>query len=166
MKQPISLRGALPKEASELALVNARAYAARDGELSSSVPEEDDVLDIQERMSRPGVWTKVATIGDKVVGFALGYPKTDEEVPEQVAEIEYLSLLAVDPEYQGHGAASKLLDLVADSARNSGRSNLVLWTTEADNEHARNFYENRGFEVSGEVRETQYGHQIEYQQSL
>jgi len=166
MNQVVTFREALAEEASTLALVNARAYAFRDGEPAPIIAEVDDILDIKERISKPDVWTRVATTGNKVVGFALGYPRVDTESVDETIDTEYLSLLAVDPDFQGHGTASQLLDLVAQDAITNGRDGLVLWTTEADNEHARTFYENRGFELTGSERATKYGHQIEYRQNL
>lgn len=54
--------------------------------------------------------------------------------------------MAVDPERQGHGLGSLLLDAVVDRARRDGHR--VLWANGRDT--ALDFYTRRGWEVVGE----------------
>lgn len=164
--ESLEFRNAVPQEVGAIALVIARANAQRDGIVLPNAIEDTEALDLHERMNRPHAWTYVATKEDEIAGVALGYPRIDEDVPAADAETEYLSLLMVEPNAWGQGIASRLLDLVAERARNAGRSKLALWTRGDDNEHARVFYEHKGFVFTEQTRLSKHGQQVEYQLTL
>lgn len=139
-----------------------------DGKPLPVIADNDQFSDLQERMDRPNAWAYVAVDDNEVAGFALalGYPRTDESTSATMADTEYLSLLTVEPNSWGKGIASGLLDLVAERARNSGRSRLTLRTRDADNNHARSIYEHKGFVLTGATKDSQYDRQVEYQLDL
>lgn len=164
--ESIEFRNAHPQEVGAIALVIARANAQRDGVILPNAVEGSEVLDVQERMARPGAWTYVAVENDQVAGLALGYPRPEEGASPTAEDTEYLSLLMVEPNSWGKGIASRLLDLVAEKARAAGRSRLTLRTREADNDHARSVYEHKGFAFTGVTKDSPYGLQVEYQLDL
>ena len=164
--EAIQIRDAHPQEVGAIALLIARANAKRDGEPLPTVVEDSQLSDLEERMARPNVWAYVAINEDTVAGFALGYPRTDENTSPSTADTEYISLLMIEPNFWGHRIASRLLDLVAKRARQAGRSRLTLRTRDAANQHARTVYEHKGFMLTGVEKESPYGWQVEYQLNL
>lgn len=164
--EAIQIRDAAPQEVGAIALVIARANAQRDGEHLPVVVEDDQLSDLRERMGRPNAWAYVAVDDNEVAGFALGYPRTNERTSPATADTEYLSLLMIEPNYWGRGIASRLLDLIAERARNVGRSHLTLRTRDVDNDHARSVYEHKGFVLTGATKDSQFGRQVEYQLDL
>lgn len=162
----IQLRSAHSQDVGAIALVIARANAARDDKLLPVVAEDDQLSDLQQRMSTPNAWAYVATNDDKVVGFALGYPCADEKSSPGVFRNEYLSLLMVEPSSWNKGIASRLLAVVAERARMTGRNFLTLRTRDEDNDRTRRVYEHKGFRLTGVTKDSEYGQQVEYQLEL
>jgi GNAT superfamily N-acetyltransferase len=164
--EAVEFRDAIPQEIGAMALVIARANAQRDGEPIPTGVDDAQILDLQERMSRPNAWTYVAVNEGGLVGVALGYPRANEGAPSRTVDTEYLSLLMVEPDSWGKGIASRLLDLVAERARLAGRSYLTLRTRDESNGRARSVYEHKGFSLTGVTKDSQYGRQVEYQLDL
>lgn len=164
--ETITFRQALPQEAGAIALVLSRANAQRDEEPLPPSVTASEVVHMRQRMAVSGTWTYVAADGERLAGFALGFPGDGTGEVGTEAAAEYLSLLMVEPEYWGRRIASRLLDLAAERARAAGRSRLTLWTRDLDNEHARGAYEHKGFRLTGLARGSHYGRQVHYCREL
>jgi ribosomal protein S18 acetylase RimI-like enzyme len=146
------------EDAGNAALVIERAYACRD---HKPIPQGLETSDQQERLlarlAEPGRWIYVAKAGQAAVAVALGYPKIEDGSP-----IEYLSMLAVDPDYWGQHIASNLLDIVVAHAKNTGKQRLGLWTRQSNNERARSLYEHKGFTLTDKPSTRPDGDSVEY----
>ena len=164
----LQFREALPQEIGGIALVLARANAERDGQLLPTSVEPLQTREMQARWDKhgPDAWLYVATDDQNVVGFDFGYPSFGEGQADTTPDTDYLSLLMVEPKYWGRRIASRLLDIVANQARESGRRHITLWTREADNAHARDVYQHKGFVLTNLARDSQYGCQVQYQLDL
>ncbi|WP_235945776.1 GNAT family N-acetyltransferase [Metallococcus carri] len=87
----------------------------------------------------------VATEGDDVVGFLAAAPAGETGVIEVLTG-------GVHPGRQGTGHGSRLLNAVADLARESGIRRLQVWTL-ADDERVRAFLGGAGFGPDGSWRD-------------
>lgn len=94
------------------------------------------VEDLRTRYRDAASTTFVAEVDGEVVGYAAGVP-TDEAYD--------LGSIYVYPERQGEGIGSRLVDEIEAQAREEDYDTLRL-VVMADNDHAREFYEARGFE--------------------
>lgn len=81
----------------------------------------------------------------KIVGFLL--------VAKVYVGLSLGNWIAVMPEFQGKGIASKLLHLWEEDAHSQGAHKLWLWTTE----DRVSFYKNRGFIFMGSISEAWHG---------
>lgn len=86
-------------------------------------------------LTMPGNWLSILRVDEVIAGFAVARSTFDE------AE---LMLLAVSPDFRGHGYGRKLLDAVTDEARRRGVSRIYL-EMRSDNEHALSLYTNADF---------------------
>ena len=93
----------------------------------------------RERAANPLHFMAYAPDG-QLAGTATGLPAADRTV-DVVA-------MYVDPRYRGQGCAERLLDAVADAARDRGARRLVLHVT-AGNEAANRSYSRYGFVPTG-----------------
>lgn len=161
-------RQADPSEVEEITLVQERANAARDGNPLPTAIESDGqaIGAMKARMNRIEAQVNVATLGEKIVGFSLTHLLVDSEHSISNSDTQHLSLLMVDPDYWGRRVASRLLDIAAEQARNSGRRHLTLWTRVANNSRARTVYAHKGFILTGIERTSEYGDQVQYQLDL
>ncbi len=164
--EAVQIRDTLPQETGAIALLIARANAQRDELTLPTAANDSQVSNLQRRLNRPDSWALVAVNDDEVTGFALGYPLIEEDAPSMTADTEYLSLLMIEPSAWSQGIASRLIEVVAERARIAGRSRLTLRTREADNERARGLYAHKGFVLTGNMKDSQYGRQVEYQLDL
>jgi ribosomal protein S18 acetylase RimI-like enzyme len=85
-----------------------------------------------------------------VVGFAAG--RRDEDDPGCF----HLGRIYVHPDRWGEGVGTALLDAVVAAARERDADRLRLGVM-ADNDRARGFYEDRGFERVGDRRDERLG---------
>ena len=114
--------------------------------------------------------TVVAEADGQVVGVAFGYPSENEDAINQVlydlskrsAEFDqplvsdsetnsdewYLDSIAVDPNYQGMGIGSKLLNAVPNMAENDGKA-VVGLNVDFENPNAKKLYARKGFKDVG-----------------
>jgi [ribosomal protein S18]-alanine N-acetyltransferase len=92
-------------------------------------------------LSMSGSQLVLAAIEEQIVGFALTRWVLDEEE---------LLMIGVDPAFQRQGIASRIVDAVIGSAKNSGRQNLFLEVRA--NNAAAEFYDRLGFVPKGTRR--------------
>ena len=91
----------------------------------------------------------VALEGDRVVGVAALAPAADPDtVPALDAE---LHALCVDPDEEGHGHGSRLVNASADVMRDDGFSHLHVWLGEP-RAGLRAFLEGAGWDADGATR--------------
>ena len=164
--ESITLREASLPDIGGMTLVLMRANAQRDNEPLPMSAGEAQMARMHARVADPGRWAYVAADGERVVGIGLGYPGNGETDPATEERAAYLSHLMVDPEYWGRRIAGRLLDIVAERARQAGKDHLTLWTREKDNAHARGMYEHKGYILTDFTRESQYGDQVHYKLAL
>lgn len=149
-----------------MALVTQRASAFREDQPLPDQPSHEAVADIEERITKDGFWTYMATDQNRMAGFVLGHPSSEQENIPSDPDVEYLSLLMIDPDYWGQRVASRLLDAAAERAKHIGRKEMVLWTSQT-NHRARQVYEHKGFVLTDQTRISEYrGPQVQYSISL
>ena len=150
------LRETVLNDVPKMALIMEQASAARKSEpLPTKVIDPADLTYLEERLSRVGAWSVLATMDSEVVGFVAGNPVKDlaEQsvgAPESVMT-EDLGLIMVSPQCWGLGIGQKLLDWSADFHRVQGKQRLELWTQE-ENLRARSLYERLGYVLTGETK--------------
>lgn len=104
-----------------------------------------------EEAYAPEVWAsrladdRTATLLAVRDGRGVGTSAVRVETPEDA----HLLAMWVAPEARGLGVGHRLIEAVADIARDCGTRRLGLWVTES-NEHARALYERAGFKPTGE----------------
>lgn len=80
----------------------------------------------------------IATITFYMPGKSYGSPWLDRP------DVGHIGQLAVEPEYQGHGIASRLMHFIEDHARRRGVAELALDTSEKAT-HLISWYERQGY---------------------
>jgi ribosomal protein S18 acetylase RimI-like enzyme len=83
----------------------------------------------------------VASIGDRIAGYAGVGPERDPDAPPGTGE---LYALFVHPDHWGTGAGRALTDAAVADLRDNGCTAVRLWVLEA-NTRARRFYARYGF---------------------
>jgi GNAT superfamily N-acetyltransferase len=144
-----TIRTAQPNNARVIAEVHIASWkAAYTGLLP---PERLAQLDIDERESawrdrlansetlQLRAW--VATVDDRIVGFASTQPSADEDLTSDVHELTTLYLL---PSVWRSGIGSILLSTAEDALRRAGIRSPSLWLMEG-NKGAESFYETRSW---------------------
>lgn len=87
----------------------------------------------------------LALNGRDIVGFLMAVPL--------VGGVGMASWMAVIPEHQGKGIASRLLKMWEADSKKAGLHKLHLWTDERNID----FYKKRGFKLAGRIPEDFYG---------
>jgi GNAT superfamily N-acetyltransferase len=152
-----SVRPATPGDADELARIQAAVWArVHDGALPADVLEAVGSPEAAERWrvaiaeppsSRHRVLTALA--GDRVVGFAALAPASD---PDTIPTLDgELLALCVDPPDSGAGHGSRLVNAVADVAREDGVHHLHAWLAAAEQD-LRAFLVGAGWDDDGATR--------------
>ena len=90
----------------------------------------------------------VADVAGRVAGFATSGPARDEDDPGFAGE---LFMLYVDPEFEGVGVGSRLIESAAQSLAARGFLWMAIWVVAA-NERARDFYAGADFRADGACR--------------
>ncbi|HET8601370.1 MAG TPA: GNAT family N-acetyltransferase [Segeticoccus sp.] len=91
----------------------------------------------------------VACAGPVVVGFVAVAPSTDQDAEEHTGEIIAIGVRP-DARRQGHG--SRLVNAAADTLRELGTEQLVVWTL-AQDEGTRAFLQEAGLSPDGAFRD-------------
>jgi GNAT superfamily N-acetyltransferase len=88
----------------------------------------------------------ILTEKEKLVGTVLYYLKTFEDAPDifKDKDVVLFGKFAVDPEYQNSGLGSYLLNFIEDYARQEGKKQMMLDTSEKA-QHLIDYYEKRGY---------------------
>ena len=95
----------------------------------------------------------VAEVGNQMVGFILAYLTY---VREQVTEVCVIQIFGVDPQYQGQGIATQLIQKQLDECRSKGIKLIRVMLEERDDE-LQKFFKRLGFDR---------GHYIDYSKIL
>lgn len=125
----------------ELRDVRLAALTEAPAAFGSSLRREQDFDEGRWRAWTRSAMLFMALVGWSPVGMAAGV-SGDSSVERK------LVAMWVDPGWRGRDVASKLVSSVVDWAGSEGSERVRLWVAE-DNEHARRFYESRGFKVTG-----------------
>jgi GNAT superfamily N-acetyltransferase len=152
-----SVRRAVPGDAPRIARVQAAVWARTYAGLlppdllaapgSADAAETWQAAAAQPPSERHRVLT--ALDGDRVVGVAALAPATDPDLDPQLdAE---LHVFCVDPDEEGRGHGSRLLNAAADMMREAGVQHLHVWLGDAERP-LRTFLEGAGWAVDGATR--------------
>ncbi|MFB9769937.1 GNAT family N-acetyltransferase [Lactiplantibacillus modestisalitolerans] len=173
----MKIRKAQPQDSAEIASLVAIIYDDMEMPVLKNVSDHDlhDMLTKLYRLptNLNGLaQTFVATVHDKVVGVAFGHPAKNEVAVNNVLRSEtekhpgfdeplelggeaqpgewYLSMLAVDPQMQGHGIGSQLLEALPKLVSGLGAQRLSL-NVDDGNPRAAKLYEREGFHQAGRL---------------
>lgn len=91
------------------------------------------------------IYLFVAQHNKTFIGYFLAYKPT--------GGVSMAIWIAVDPDYQKHGIASRLLELWEDAAKKGGAHALQLWTGDKNVP----FYQRRGLKLVGKFPKAWYG---------
>lgn len=113
-----------------------------------------DLTTIQNDISKAQLYTY--KIGDKITGIVV----LNEVQDPEYADLQWVTSsdsrnlvvhrLAVHPHYQGKGIARKLMDFAEIFAKEQGYDSIRL-DTFSQNSRNQKFYDNRGYQLTGEV---------------
>lgn len=113
-----------------------------------------DLTTIQNDISKAQLYTY--KIGDKITGIVV----LNEVQDPEYADLQWVTSsdsrnlvvhrLAVHPHYQGKGIARKLMDFAEIFAKEQGYDSIRL-DTFSQNSRNQKFYDNRGYQRTGEV---------------
>ncbi len=160
MTERIEIRAARPEDAPAIAAVH--VASSRDA-YRGILP--DDWLDalstgahetfwrwrVESLRQDGAIW--VAAESGSIVGFCTT-SLSDE--PDAAADTVEVGWLYVSPDRLGEGVGSGLLAQAISSAADQGFAEATLWVY-ADNERARRFYENAGWQLDGSEQRKQRG---------
>lgn len=148
MPTAAAIRRAQPADARAIAEVHVASWKSAYGGLLPA--EKLAQLDVgeRERMWRqrleaddPELRTWVASLEERVVGFAFTQPSSDDDLGPEVHELTGLYLEA---SAWGKGIGTILVTTAEAELRRVGITKLTLWVLE-DNEPAKRFYAARGW---------------------
>ena len=97
--------------------------------------------------------TLVAEMENQIVGFIGVGANRDADAAANIAEV---FSIYVDPESQGFGIGSRLLNQALDFLKSNGFIGVVLWVL-AENVSSRFWYESRGWRADGKVKSEHRG---------
>lgn len=153
---PDSVRLALPREAQDIAALQARTWAdefSDHPELMAEVTVEEIAEVWHRAITRPPIAAcrvLVALSADGVVGFATTLPSDDPDATPGTdgAIAEFL----IDPEARGRGHGSRLLHACVDTLRADGFTVATCWVGSTD-DVMRAFLTDAGWAPDGSHRE-------------
>ncbi|RRK11656.1 GNAT family N-acetyltransferase [Lactiplantibacillus garii] len=172
----MQIRKAQPQDGAKIAALIAMIYRDMEMPVLKNVSETDLQDMLTKLYSLPEnldglAQTFVATLHDQVVGVAFGHPAANEVAVNDLlkrvsgehagfdAPLElggearpgewYLSMLAVDPQTQGHGVGSRLLEALPQLVRGLGRQ--LSLNVDDGNPRAAKLYHRQGFTVDGQL---------------
>jgi GNAT superfamily N-acetyltransferase len=142
MADDVSIRPARPDDQTTLESLQWRASLANPGDRDALLANPDAIALPTEQIAAGGVF--VAERDGVVAGFAALVPRSDGGAE--------LDALFVEPEIWKHGVGRRLVNHIADVAREKAASFLHV----IGNPHAEGFYRSCGFRVIGTV-DTRFG---------
>jgi GNAT superfamily N-acetyltransferase len=142
MADDVSIRPVRPDEQTTLESLQWRASLANPGDRDALLANPDAIALPTEQIAAGGVF--VAERDGVVAGFAALVPRSDGGAE--------LDALFVEPEIWKHGVGRRLVNHIADVAREKAASFLHV----IGNPHAEGFYRSCGFRVIGTV-DTRFG---------
>ena len=95
------------------------------------------------------MWTATVDYGGEVVGLVAAGASRDEGASDRIGEV---AALYVDPEWQGRGAGSALLERAVFELRVQFFHRATLWTLEGSAQ-SRGFYEKHGWAFDGTTKD-------------
>jgi len=150
-KEDVRIRQAVEGDQEAIAAINRRAWSGgitthelieqRHGPIDGCSWIEHIVDAVAAHMRQPDATTFVAEQEGQIVGYAAAQMRKERPAPD----IGVISYNAVDPDYQGQGIGTALIQRVLSYLQEQGARVLAVWTLEAD-EPARRIYERLGFE--------------------
>jgi GNAT superfamily N-acetyltransferase len=140
--EALLIRLAVPSEKLELEQLQLRASLGNAGDRDALLAHPDAIELPAEQIANGRVF--VSEWGGAIVGFAAVEPREDGE--------SELDALFVDPSMQRRGIGRALIEHCGEFARRQGSRALHV----IGNPHAKNFYDECGFEVVG-TTETRFG---------
>lgn len=159
MTSDVSVRAAWPADASAIATIQLTAWQQKYGERlaelwGGEVPTPEQVAEAwRESLNRPPQARNralVALAGERVVGFALTGPATDEDAdPSSDGEIGEFTIAGEDT---GSGHGSRLLQAAVDTLV-ADRFTRALWWIDTTDDTLRRFLATAGWEPDGAARE-------------
>jgi GNAT superfamily N-acetyltransferase len=114
-------------------------------------PFEERVAEWERYATGGGAPMWVADHDGLVIGEVAAGASRDAEAPEWTGEV---LAIYVDPDRQGAGVGSALLERAVAELRHAGHERATLWTF-GDNVRATAFYERHGWRPDGTVRSDQ-----------
>lgn len=147
----LTIRTAVPSERAKLEQLQWRASLENAGDRDALLANPDAIQLPAEQIANKRVF--VAEWQDTVVGFAAVEPRADGE--------SELDALFVDPDAQRRGIGRALVEHCMEFARTQGSCALHV----VGNPHAKEFYNQCGFEVIG-TTETRFGPGLAMRKSL
>jgi len=147
-RSTFALAAATPADADPLAAMGRQAFTDTFGHLYASA-DLACFLDaafgadgLPAQLADPAYTVRVATAGDRIVGYAkLGPVVFPGDWPEGAIELHQLYVLG---DHHGTGVGPALMRWATAEARRRGAPELLL-SVYVDNHRARRFYERRGF---------------------
>lgn len=110
------------------------------------------VRELRKRLMAPGVWSRVALDGTRVVGHVLFEPaRLSRDSAELVPGVAHVAHVFVDEAWWGSGLAARLLEAAVAEARAQGYHAARLWTP-VGQARARAFYAREGWHETGATR--------------
>ena len=107
------------------------------------------------------MWAATVGHGADVIGLVVAGQSRDEGAGERTGEI---AALYVDPDWQGRGAGTALLERAVFELRVAFFHRATLWTLE-ESPRSRAFYEKHGWELDGARRVQRWPH-VRYAREL
>ncbi|MBT1142935.1 GNAT family N-acetyltransferase [Lactiplantibacillus argentoratensis] len=173
----MEIRTAQPQDSAQIAPLIAMIYRDMEMPVLKNVNEADLLAMLTELYQRPAnldglAQTFVAVMAHKIVGVAFGHLAKNEvavndllrttsghhagfEAPLELGSETrpnewYLSMLAVDPQAQGHGVGSALLEALPGLVGQLGATKLSL-NVDDGNPRAAKLYHRHGFVPDGQL---------------
>ena len=148
----LSIRKATLEDAEAIAIINVKTWqCAYRGKMPNEILDSMDVQHKKEgweewiKADYPKTYIFVAEVNDMIVGYCYcGGSKGTEDLGE-------IYSLYVDPEFQGQGVGSALMENAFQFMKKQQFKSAILWVL-TSNEPTIKFYEHKGWKNTGETK--------------
>jgi ribosomal protein S18 acetylase RimI-like enzyme len=153
------IRRAIPDDAASIAFVEVESWRAAYSHLMpAAYLDELSVVDkteswrknLEKHAAKGQKRVLVASDRASVVGFVRVGPREDDSL------LGLVYLLYLLPSHWRRGVGLRLMEAAEQELRHLGMKSAVLWVLR-DNHRARSFYEDLGWEATGEATRERYG---------